>query len=133
LRNLRLSNYQLPAAITAYTIKYRHLTNHFFGGAAMSENPLKPLETIDPKLTKLMEDSRQLAMGEGAMPVKYKFLIALALDAAHGASDGVAALARAAIHFGATKDEIAEAIRVTYYIAGVGSAYTAAAGLKGIV
>ena len=96
----------------------------------MPENPLKPLEDLDPKLMKLVEESRSLSFGEGALPVKTKLLIALALDATHGAVDGVRSLAQAATRAGATKEEIAETLRVTQFISGVGSIYTASRGLK---
>ncbi len=77
-----------------------------------------------------MEDTRKLTFGEGVLPLKYKLLIALALDASHGAAGGVNSLARQAMRAGATKEEVAEALRVTQYICGIGSAYTAAQGLK---
>ncbi len=96
----------------------------------MQEHPLKTLEKLDPELLKLVENTRQLALGDGALPRKFKFLIALALDAAHGAVDGVKALAQAAMHAGATKEEIAETLRVAQFVSGVGSVYTASRALK---
>ncbi len=96
----------------------------------MAENPLKTFENLDPQLLKLVEDTRQLALSDGALPRKFKLLIALVLDASHGAVGGVTSLARAAIQAGATKKEIAEALRVAQYITGVGSIYTAAEALK---
>jgi len=96
----------------------------------MQEHPLKTLEKLDPELLRLVEDTRQLALGDGVLPRKFKFLIALALDAAHGAVEGVKALAQAAMHAGATKEEIAETLRVAQYISGVGSVYTASRALK---
>jgi len=54
----------------------------------------------------------------------------MALDAAHGTAHGVKSLAQAAMQAGATKDEIAEALRVAQYVSGVGSTYTAAQGLR---
>jgi alkylhydroperoxidase/carboxymuconolactone decarboxylase family protein YurZ len=96
----------------------------------MPEHPLKTLESLDPYLLKLVEDTRQSALGEGALPKKFKLLIALVLDASHGAVDGVASLARAAMQAGATKEEIAEALRVAQYITGVGSIYTASRALR---
>jgi len=60
------------------------------------------------------------------LPKKFKILIAMALDASHGTVEGVKALAQAAIQAGATKEEVTEALRVTQYISGVGSVYTAA-------
>ena len=96
----------------------------------MSENPLATLERLDPELLRLVEDTRHLALGDGALPRKFKLLIALALDAADGAVEGVKSLAQAAMKAGATKEEIAEALRVAQYISGVGSVYTAARALK---
>ena len=96
------------------------------------ENPLRVIGDLDPELMKLVEETRRLALGDGALPRKYKFLIALALDAAHGASEGVRGLARAAVAAGATKEELAETLRVTQFIRGVGSVYTASRGLRDI-
>ena len=53
----------------------------------------------------------------------------MSLDAAAGTIDGVKSLAQAALAAGATKEEIAETLRVTQYISGVGSTYTAARAL----
>lgn len=100
----------------------------------MPENPLKPIETLDPELMKLVDETRRLALGEGgALPRKVKFLIALALDASHGAAGGVNALAHAAMHCGATREEIAETLRIAFFISGVGSTYTAAEGLGSLI
>ena len=54
----------------------------------------------------------------------------MALDANHGATQGVKSLAQEAIQAGATKEELTEALRVAHYISGVGSVYTAAPALK---
>ena len=99
----------------------------------MAEDPLAIYEELDPKLLDMAHRSRDLALSDGELPRKMKLLIALALDAAAGAPDGVASLARMALQAGATKTEIAEALRVAHYIAGVGSVYTAARGLKGVI
>ena len=99
----------------------------------MPENPLKVIETLDPELFKAVEHAQKLALSDGALSSKYKYLIAMALDAAHGAEGGVGNLARAAMNAGASKEEIAETLRVTYFISGVGSTYTAAHGLAGVL
>jgi len=96
----------------------------------MQEHPLQTLERLDPELLRLVEDTRELALGDGALPRKFKLLIALSLDATHGAVDGVKSLAQAAMQAGATKEEIAETLRVAQYISGVGSIYTASRALK---
>jgi alkylhydroperoxidase/carboxymuconolactone decarboxylase family protein YurZ len=96
----------------------------------MSEHPLKIFETLDPELLNLVENTRDLALADGALPKKFKLLIAMALDASHGTVQGVRALAQAAMRAGASKEEIVEALRVAQYISGVGSVYTAAHALK---
>ena len=96
----------------------------------MAEYPLKIFEKIDPELLKVVEDTSSLALADGALSRKFKLLMAMALDAAHGATEGVKSLAEQAMKAGATKEEIAETIRVTQYINGVGSVYVAARALK---
>ena len=96
----------------------------------MLEHPLKSMERIDPKLLKLVDETRQFALSDGALPKKFKLLIALALDASDNAVEGVKSLAQAAMQAGATKEEIAETLRVAQYIKGVGSIYTASRALK---
>jgi alkylhydroperoxidase/carboxymuconolactone decarboxylase family protein YurZ len=99
----------------------------------MPEHPLKIYEELDPKLLNLVNDTRALALTDGALPRKIKLLIAMVLDAAHGASDGVQSLAGEAIKAGATREEIAEALRVAQYVCGVGCVYTAARALREVL
>lgn len=99
----------------------------------MPEDPLSVFETLDPALLKLVRQTSQLALADGALPRKTKLLIAMALDAAHGAVGGVKALAGAALEAGATKQEVAEALRVAQYVSGAGAVYTAAHALEGVV
>jgi len=98
----------------------------------MPEDPLKTFENLDPKLLSLVEETERLALEDGALPREFKFPIALALDAAHGADEGVKALAQIATQAGATKEEIAEKLRVAQYVSGVGSIYTASKALSGL-
>jgi alkylhydroperoxidase/carboxymuconolactone decarboxylase family protein YurZ len=99
----------------------------------MQEHPLKIYEDLDPKLLGMVNDTRDLALADGALPRKIKLLIAMVLDAVHGATDGVKSLAREALKAGASKEEIAEALRVAQYICGVGCVYTAARALKEVL
>jgi AhpD family alkylhydroperoxidase len=99
----------------------------------MPEHPLKIYEELDPKLLNLVNSTRDLALTDGALPRKMKLLIAMVLDAVHGASDGVQSLAREALKAGATKEEITEALRVAQYICGVGCVYTAARALREVL
>lgn len=96
----------------------------------MPEHPLKVYENLDPKLLKLITSNQELALGDGALPRKFKLLIAMVLDAVNGAAEGVQSLAGQALKAGATKEEIAEALRVAQYICGVGCVYTAARALN---
>ena len=92
----------------------------------MTENPLQVIVDQDPELFNLLENTRELAFAEGGIPLKYKFLLAMALDAAGGSAGGVKSLALQAMQAGATKKEI-------QYIFGAGAVYTASAALKDIL
>ena len=98
----------------------------------MAGHPLQVIMDSDQELMKLIGQANELELGEGAVPKKYKLLIALALDAAHGAVGGVRSLAMQAMQAGATKEEILETVRVTHFISGVGSVYIAAQGLSDV-
>ena len=88
---------------------------------------------MDPELVRVVRETSEFALADGALPRKVKLLIAMALDASHGAAGGVASLARGAMEAGATKQEISEALRVAHYVSGAGSTYTAAHGLENVV
>ncbi len=98
----------------------------------MAENPLKIIEKLDPELFKNVETTQGLALGDGALSRKVKLLMARALDASHGAAEGVKALTQQAMKAGATKEEIMETVRVAQYVSGVGCVYTAAQAFKEI-
>ncbi len=96
----------------------------------MAEHPLKVFEKLDADLLSSIQASNARTFADGALPKKFKLLIAMALDASHGASDGVKSLATQAMNAGATKEEIVEAMRVTHYVCGAGSVYVAARAFK---
>ncbi|VVB97042.1 Carboxymuconolactone decarboxylase family protein [uncultured archaeon] len=96
----------------------------------MTEPPLKIYEKLDPDLLKHIENSRDFVFAEGALPKKFKLLIAMAFDASYGAVNGVKSLAQQALEAGATKEEIMEALRVAQYLSGVGCVYTGGQALK---
>ena len=95
----------------------------------MSFDPLRELKKINPSLAENMYRNKKTAFSEGVIPIKYKYLIAMALDASHGTSEGVATLSKLAIDKGANEQEIAEVLEVLHYICGGGSIYTASVGL----
>ena len=96
-------------------------------------NPLETILKLDPELYDQVSKTKNLAYADKALPKKYAYLIALALDASDGAENGVKNLAKMAMDSGATKDEIASALRVVMYIKGVQGIYTAARALQDIV
>lgn len=99
----------------------------------MAEHPLATMQKLDPEFMEHLEGTNALVYADGALPRKVKLLIALAFDAAHGAQGGVRALAEQALKAGATKEEIAEALRVAFQLSGVGCLYTASFGLKDLL
>ncbi len=99
----------------------------------MPEDPLGTLKKLDPKYMEEFGRMEGLVYSDGALPAKIKLLMAMAFDAAHGASNGVAALARQAMAAGATRQEIAETLRVAAQLGGEGALFTASQALKGIV
>ena len=98
----------------------------------MAESPLKVYEAIDPELLKMFQSTNKFAYAEGALPIKYKYLTAMALDASAGAVGGVTNLAKSAMKAGATKEEVIETIRVAYSICGGAIVFTAARALQGV-
>jgi alkylhydroperoxidase/carboxymuconolactone decarboxylase family protein YurZ len=96
----------------------------------MAEHPLKIFEKIDPELRKVIQSSNEFTFADGALPRKFKLLIAMTLDASLGTSDGVRSLAGQAMEAGATQEEVMEALRVANYICGVGTVHTAAKAFK---
>lgn len=119
---------------TSNPFKFENLIDiHCNGGHNMPEHPLKVIMDKDPEFFSLLESTEKLSFVEEGIPLKYKFLIAMALDAANGAVDGVKVLALQAMQQGATKEEVIQAIRIAQYIFGVGSVYTAAKALNDIL
>ena len=98
----------------------------------MSEHPLATLQKLDPELMAHLQSTDALIYADGALPRKFKLLVAMAFDAAAGAEGGVRALAQAALQAGATQEEIAETLRVAYHLTGVGTLYTASRALQGV-
>ncbi len=96
----------------------------------MTESPLRIYEKLDPDLLRYVENSSDFVFADGALPRKFKLLIAMAFDASYGAVNGVKSLAQQAIDAGATKEEITEALRVAQHLSGVGCVYTAGVALK---
>ena len=91
---------------------------------------LSTIAKLDPAFMQQIHKTEALVYSDGALPRKIKLLFAMAIDATHGAVSGVKSLAKAAMDAGATKEEIAEVLRVAAYLGGAGALYSASQGLK---
>ncbi len=80
-------------------------------------------ETLDPEYAAVRDDLRRVAMSEGALSVKVKEMIVIGILAARGLQYGVAAHMRRAVDFGATRQELFEALKAAH-IPGGGLAYS---------
>lgn len=98
----------------------------------MSGNPLDAYREIDPKVIECYENVRKLAFSEGVLSPKVKLLVAIAIEAEHGAVQGATSLGQMAIGLGVTKEEIAEALRVAYFVGGNRALFTSAVVLKNL-
>jgi alkylhydroperoxidase/carboxymuconolactone decarboxylase family protein YurZ len=92
----------------------------------VSGNPLEVIKKFDPKVIACFNNIQDLAFSEGVLPQKLKVLIAMAIDIEHGSVQGATALGQRALKAGATKEEIIEALRVAYYVAGNRALFTSA-------
>lgn len=99
----------------------------------MPEHPLSTMKKLDPALAERIASGEDFVFADGALPRKTKILMAMAFDAAHGAMGGVRSLAAHAMEAGASKEEIAEALRVAWLLSGIGSVYVASQALKDVI
>jgi len=91
---------------------------------------LSTMTRLDPAFMEQVRKTEAMVYSDGALPRKFKLLLAMAFDSTHGAVSGVKSLAKAAMEAGATKEEIAEVLRVASYLGGAGALYAASQGLK---
>ena len=98
----------------------------------MSLNPLDSYREFDPKLIEQYEKLQGLTYAEGALSVKFKLLIALAIDVEHGALQGAIAIGHRALKMGATKEEIIETLRISYQIGGNRALFTSTQVLQAL-
>jgi alkylhydroperoxidase/carboxymuconolactone decarboxylase family protein YurZ len=98
----------------------------------MSGSPLDIFKDFDPKVLENWKNTQDLTFADGALSGKTKLLMAMAIDAGHGAMQGAVAIGRRAIKKGATKEEIVEALRVAYSIGGNEALFTSALVLQAL-
>ena len=90
---------------------------------------VRRFEEHDPSFLNDLAATAADAFAPGALDVRIKFLLAMALDAQHGSVGGVKAFARRAREAGATEREIVETLRVVFYLGGMQSLVPGAAAL----
>ncbi len=98
----------------------------------MSGNPLDVYKEFDPEIIECYKNTEKSTYTKGALSVKFKLLIAMAIDAEHGTVPGATALGKRALKEGATKEEIVEALRVAYQIGGNRALFTSALVLQNL-
>jgi alkylhydroperoxidase/carboxymuconolactone decarboxylase family protein YurZ len=91
---------------------------------------LEVIGRLDEELLEKYKGVESIAFSDGEIPLKYKYLMAMAIDGVKGAVEGVRVLAKHAVDNGASLNEVSEAIRVAVYIGGASALYTIANGLR---
>lgn len=84
---------------------------------------IQKLKKADPELYKNIAQNFDLSMEPGALDIKTKFLILLAVDTIAGSS-GVAGISERLRAMGASEKEIKEALRIAYLVAGNKAIFT---------
>lgn len=72
----------------------------------------------DEKFYELINGIQELVNAESTLDPKTKLMISLAVDAAEGATQGVAAISDILRNMGVTDEQIAEVLRITYFAKG---------------
>lgn len=72
----------------------------------------------DAKFYELINGIQELVFSESSLDPKTKMMISLAVDAAEGATQGVAAISDILRNMGVTDEQIAEVLRITYFTKG---------------
>jgi AhpD family alkylhydroperoxidase len=80
-------------------------------------------DELDPAYAAARAEVRRLSVGEGALSVKVKELVVLSVLASRGLQYGVVAHMRRAMEYGATREELFEAIKAAA-VPGGGVAYS---------
>ena len=73
----------------------------------------------DPEMAEVLTTNRDFIIQDGAISAKVKTLMMMMCDALLAHEDGVKAIADRARGMGATEEEIAETIRVAYWMGGL--------------
>lgn len=96
----------------------------------MPIDKLDSIRRLDERLRANLQEDQDRAYADGALPSKFKLLVAMVLDAIHQSPEGVLFLTQAALEKGATWEEIAEILSVVYYNCGAIPLYTVSDALR---
>ena len=77
------------------------------------------LQQNDSKMAEYLDGGRELIMTDGALSAKVKTLMTLLCDALLAHENGVRNIAERARAMGATEEEIAETVRVAFWMGGL--------------
>lgn len=85
----------------------------------MSSLPfIEAFKDKDQKFYELINGLQELIQSESSLDPKTKMMISLAVDAAEGSTQGVAAISDILRNMGVTDEQIAEVLRITYFAKG---------------
>jgi len=77
------------------------------------------LQNNAPEAFKIVNGARESVLTEGALPLKVKLLMTMLCDALLAHESGVRNIAARARDMGATEEEIAETVRVAFWMGGL--------------
>ena len=84
----------------------------------------------DPELAEILTTNREFVIQDGALSAKVKTLMTMLCDALLAHENGVKVIADRARSMGATEEEIAETVRVAYWMGGLPALVTGANAFK---
>lgn len=88
------------------------------------------LQKNAPEVFKMVNGARESVLTDGALSLKVKILMTMLCDALLGHADGVTNIANRARAAGATEEEIAETVGVTFLFGGMPAVVTGANAFK---
>ncbi|HID18362.1 TPA: carboxymuconolactone decarboxylase family protein [Candidatus Bathyarchaeota archaeon] len=88
---------------------------------------------LDPTSAAFYEQCDKVILSDGALSAKYKMLLVMCISATRMCDDCVTQSMKAALNLGATREEILEALRVTFVTSGAQTVQVAKKALETIL
>ena len=92
--------------------------------------PMSVLVKVDPAFEEFYKFCDSLILRDGALPAKYKMLLVMCIGAARMCDNCVTQAMKAALNLGASREEVLEALKVTFAASGSQSVQTARKALE---